>query len=205
MSKQLRRFLASLLVISLLVTGLSFAALSEAAPTEPVETQVVATAEEPAVEVTETSIEEPAVEATEAPMEEPEAESTEAPAEESAAEATEAPSEDGNESSKTSGELSDAQKEALESLPVTFSTETVALAMMRSTGCAHTDFYVWENSDPRQYTALNDEKHTYTYRVKSRTLNCSDCGETLQEITVNETISGEERHAWVNVDTTAEL
>lgn len=194
MSKQLRRFLASLLVISLLVTGLSFAALSEAAPTEPVETQVVATAEEPAVEVTETSTEEPAVEATEAPMEEPEAESTEAPAEESAAEATEAPSEDGNESSEISGELSDVQKEALESLPVTFSTETVA----EVTSCAHENTYSeevvlkgsdyngkygWYDEDEGTFDGIyyNDKYDEYDVKISRVTTYCSDCKEKLKE------------------------
>lgn len=113
-------------------------------------------------------------------------ESTEEPVEEPTEEPTEEPA----------AELSDAQKAALENLPAGFSAGTVALAMMQSSGCEHTNLWVDENSNESQYSSINDEKHLRTYTVKSRTLECVDCGKALQTIAVNETITVERRHVW---------
>lgn len=110
------------------------------------------------------------------------------------------------EAAEPAPELSEEQTEALEELPEGFSREVVVEKMMRSAGCPHTSFGVWEeyDYDSFEYTSLGDTKHSYTFTILNRQLYCNLCYDTLQTIDVNTEVTGEELHRWQNWDTAAE-
>ena len=109
-------------------------------------------------------------------------------------EETPAPAEN-NDDDTLSG-LTDEQRKTLNALPEGFSADVVAFAMLRSTGCAHTDLYVGDVFDSEQFTKLNKEKHIRVFVCKQRTLRCNFCGETLQTINCTKTITEERSHQW---------
>ena len=91
--------------------------------------------------------------------------------------------------------LTDAQQAALNALPKGFSAQVVAVAMLSSTGCQHTNLEVWDDYDI-QFTRIDDERHSYTIKYTTRNLICCECDETLQTVPYNKTDAGEEAHIW---------
>lgn len=184
MSKRLKTFLASLLVICLLVTGLSFAALSETMPADPVETQAIEPTEEPTMEATEAPVETPAA-STEAPA----AESTETPTAEPTAEPTATPTE------------APAEEPAEEEIDIPDDEAgeyAVTLARTVGTPCAHENTYseevVLKGSDyTGQYDMYDEDNGTFygiyynekfdanIVKISRVTTYCSDCEEKLKE------------------------
>ncbi len=77
----------------------------------------------------------------------------------------------------------------------TFSVITFAFA---DSDCPHTDLFVWDVQDDNQCACMriDDERHSFTTVYTSRELLCYDCGETLDSISYNLTITGEEEHCW---------
>ena len=156
--------------------------------------------EEPAVEEVEEPVAEPAEALEDATAVEPEAEPEQEPVpaveenkDESETEEASEPTE--NEEDDPLSGLTDEQLAALKDLPEGFSAEVVAYAMLRSTGCQHIDLDVLDNKE-YDYKKINKEKHFVTIVYTSRRLRCNDCGETLQTISYEKTVSGEYGHDW---------
>ena len=177
---------------------------AEAPSAEPTEAPAVEEAdeptEEPAVEEVEEPVAEPAEALEDATAVEPEAEPEQEPVpaveenkDESETEEASEPTE--NEEDDPLSGLTDEQLAALKDLPEGFSAEVVAYAMLRSTGCQHIDLDVLDNKE-YDYKKINKEKHFVTIVYTSRRLRCNDCGETLQTISYEKTVSGEYGHDW---------
>ena len=181
---------------------------AEALSTEPTEAPAVEEADEPTAEPTEApaveEVEEPVAEPTEALEDatavEPEAEPEQEPApaaeenkDESETEEASEPTE--NEEDDPLSGLTDEQLAVLKDLPEGFSAEVVAYAMLSSTGCQHIDLDVIDNKE-YDYKKIDKEKHFVTIVYTARRLRCNDCGETLQTISYEKTVSGEYGHDW---------
>ena len=225
MKKQLRKLLSALLVLTMLLSALPMGVFAEedhvpAVVDELTEEGTKELDAEPTIELNEEPAaeptEEPAVQPTVAPIvdssddalenatagepkTEPEKEPKTTPAaedevDEGKPEETPTPAEN-NDDDTLSG-LTDEQRKTLNALPEGFSADVVAFAMLRSTGCAHTDLYVGDVFDSEQFTKLNKEKHIRVFVCKQRTLRCNFCGETLQTINCTKTITEERSHQW---------
>ncbi len=220
MKKQLRKLLSALLVLTMLLSALPMGVFAEedhvpVAVDEPTEEGTKELDAEPTIELNEEPAaeptEEPAAEPTVAPIVdsiddaletatagEPETEPETTPAAEDEVdevkpEETPAPAENADEDPLAS--LTDEQRKTLSSLPEGFSADVVALAMLRSMGCAHTLLKVGEDSDSESYTSIDSKKHLFTQKNLNRKLFCSTCGEVLQTIELGD-VEEEWSHSW---------